>query len=81
MMPMIMGMMKGMHKVWRMEEMGEATVMGMMIQVITMITMKPDTKKVMKKDMMMATMKANPSMRKNKRLKKKDGNKNIALLP
>ena len=50
----------------------------MMIKVLMMqITKFNDTKKVMKKDMMMATMKANPSMRKNKRMKKKDGNKNI----
>ena len=48
----------------KMEEMEEATVMGMMIQVITIITTKPDTKKVMRKDIMKGMKRVKDSMKK-----------------
>ena len=66
-MPIMKDMMMGMNKVRKMAEMAMVTEQSMMIQVITMITMKPNTKMDMKKDMMKAMVKANRNTRKNKK--------------
>ena len=59
-----------MNKVRKMVGMAMATVLTMMIQVVTMITMKQSTKKVMKVAMMMDIQKDIPNMRMKKNLMK-----------
>ena len=71
MMPMIMGTMMGMSKDWKMVRMGIIMVQIMMTQMIIIITMKPNMKKGMKKDMTRATVKVSLCMRKK--------NKNINI--
>ena len=69
-MPIMKDMMMGMNKVRKMAEMAMVTEQTMMIQVITMITMKQSIKKAMKVDMMMDIQKVNPNTRTKQNLMK-----------
>lgn len=69
-MPIMKDMMMGMNKVRKMAEMAMVTERTMMIQVITMITMKQSIKKAMKVDMMMDIQKVNPNTRTKQNLMK-----------
>ena len=69
-MPIMKDKMMGMNKVRKMAEMAMVTEQTMMIQVITMITMKQSIKKAMKVDMMMDIQKVNPNTRTKQNLMK-----------
>ena len=69
-MPIMKDMMMGMNKVRKMAEMAMVTEQTMMIQAITMITMKQSIKKAMKVDMMMDIQKVNPNTRTKQNLMK-----------